>query len=77
MSRTFTDDSLMTWEAFASTGPFGLPRPAKIIFQCLSDPGRRARYVEEDLDEATAERTVHGSAEQELRRLLTTSRELD
>ena len=77
MSRTFTDHSLLTWEAYASGGPFGLPQAAKIMFQCLSDPDRRARYVQQDIDNATAERAVHELSEKALRDMLASSVELD
>ena len=77
MSRTFTDDSLLTWEAYASGGPLGLARPAKIVFQCLSDPDRRARYVQQDMDNATAERIVHELPVKQLREMLAGSTELE
>ena len=77
MSRVFTDDSLLTWEAYASGSRFGLARPARIIFQCLSDPDRRARYVQQDIDNASAERAVHELPEEELKELLKASIELE
>lgn len=77
MSRVFTDKEMLTWEAFASTGPFGLPRPSAIVFQCLSDPDRRARRVRHEDDNASAERLVHELSETALRQLLDESTELE
>lgn len=77
MSRLITDPELMTWEAFASGGPFGYPIRPKIVFLCLSDPDRRGRYVVHEGDNADAERAVHTLSDQELTRLLEQSKELD
>jgi hypothetical protein len=77
MSRVFTDDSLLTWEAFASGGPFGLPRPTNIIFQCLSDPDRRARYVRHEGNNSSAERAVNALPDAGLLGMLQDSVELD
>ena len=77
MSRLFTDDSLMTWEAYPSGGDFGLPEMPKIIFNCLSDPGRRARFVEHPGDDSDAQRTIQQLPDAELLTMLEGSRELD
>lgn len=77
MSRTFTDDDLLTWEAYASGGDFGLPTEAKIIFNCLSKPGSRARYVVHPGDQARAEEVVHEASPDQLRALLKQTRALD
>jgi hypothetical protein len=77
MSRTFTDESLLTWEAFTSGGAFGLPERPKIIFLCLSDPHRRSRFVQHDGDTAGAQRDLQQLGPGDLRRLLATSVELD
>jgi hypothetical protein len=77
MSRVFTDSGLLTWEAFASGGKFGLPEQPKIVFHCLSDPDRRARYVQHEGDNADAERAVRSLPEAELEGLLGASLELD
>lgn len=76
MSQTFTDDNLLTWEAFASGGRFGLSVRPKVIFHCLSDPSLRARFVEVQGDEADAEEMIHDSQVSRLRDLLKESREL-
>lgn len=77
MSRVFTDDELLTWEAFPSGGPFGYPDRAAIVFQCLSDPDRRARYVRLNDDNASAERFVVQARDAELKALLEDSKQLD
>lgn len=77
MSRVFTDENLLTWEVYASGGKWGLPDRPKIVFQCLSDPDRRARFVHHEGDEADAEEAVHEAREDRLREMLRTSSELD
>lgn len=77
MSVTFTDDDLQSWEAYASAGDFGLAIHPKIVFNCVSDPGRRARYVEVPGDEADAEGLVHEGGIDRLRAMLRTSAELE
>lgn len=76
MSRVFTDEGLLTWEVFSSSGPFGFPEQPKIVFQCLSEPNRRARFVVHDGDSADAAERVHGVPEDDLREMLRSSREL-
>ncbi len=77
MSHTFTDENLLTWEAFASSGNFGLAIKPRIVFNCLSDPSLTPRYVERPGDEADAEEQVHELGEQQLRDLLHKSRPLE
>lgn len=77
MSRLFTDDSLLTWEAYPSGGPFGLPDSPKIVFNCLSDPDRRARFVEHPGDDADAQRVVQEVSDAELKRMLEGAAELE
>ncbi len=77
MSRIFSDGQLMTWEAFASGGRYGLPERPKIVFHCLSDPDQRARYVEHEGDNSTAQRAVAELPHAALRELLERSSELE
>ena len=77
MSRTFTDKDLLTWEAYPSGGDFGLPTEAKIIFNCLSKPGSRARYLVHAGGQAQAEEIVYEASPDQLRALLEETRELD
>ncbi|MGH7483051.1 MAG: hypothetical protein ACRELV_12925 [Longimicrobiales bacterium] len=76
MSRTFLDDGLMQWEAFASTGDYGFPARSRLVFLCLSDPGRRARYVSHAGDKADTERVLQDASPAELAELLRNAREL-
>jgi hypothetical protein len=77
MSRVFVDDNLLTWEAYASGGNFGLARDPRIIFHCVSDPQRRARYVVLDgAGEADAEEAVLEAPEERLKEMLGRSEEL-
>lgn len=70
MSRTFTDDDLLTWEAYSSGSRRGADKPA-IIFRCLSDRAARARFIEtEEGDGALPERLVETVPLSELRVLL-------
>ena len=62
MSHTFTDENLLTWEAFASSGNFGLATRPRVVSNCLSDPNTPPRYVERSGDEAD------GSLKRTLRR---------
>lgn len=77
MSRVFTDENLLTWEAYASGGKYGLPTRPKVVFHCLSQPDRRAKYVLLQGDEADAEEAVHELSEDRLRELLQGASELD
>lgn len=77
MSQTFTDENLITWEAFASSGNFGFAERPRVVFNCLSDPQTPPRYVERPGDEATAEGQVMEYDEQQLREMLAQSRPLE
>lgn len=77
MSRVFTDDDLLTWETFLSSGRFGLPDQPKLIFNCLSEQDRRARYVRFNGDQADAEEVLAELPDDRLRAMLAGSQELD
>jgi len=77
MSVTFTDEKLVTWEAYASSGNFGLAIRPRIVFNCLSDPALRARFVQLHGDEADAEEQLHEYDEERLRQMLRDSEELE
>jgi hypothetical protein len=76
MSRIFSDEQLLTWEAYSSGGRFGLPDQPKIVFHCLSDPHRPPRFVEHSGDSVSAERVLSELPEDGLRDLLADSGEL-
>lgn len=69
MSRILQDPDLMDWEVYATSGAFGYPDRAQIVFACLSDRSRRARSVEQG-DKADAERKVLDLSDDELLQLL-------
>ncbi len=77
MGRTIRDDELRSWEVFATTGPYGGTRPARLVFRCRSDPGIRARKAELEGDKSDAERAVRTLSEAELLDLLDSTVELD
>ncbi|CAN5366329.1 hypothetical protein BH24GEM3_BH24GEM3_08240 [soil metagenome] len=77
MSRVFLDGNLLSWEAYASGGKFGLPEQPKIVFHSLSEPFRRARYVRHDGDNAGAQEVVQSVPEDRLRAMLEESQELE
>ena len=77
MSQTFTDENLMTWEAFASGGRFGLSIRPKVIFHCMSDQSLAPRFIEVQGDEADAEELIHDSQVDRLRQMLAKSKVLD
>jgi hypothetical protein len=76
MSRVFTDPDLITWEAYSSSGQWGLPDQPKIVFNCLSDPHRRARFVIHDGHSGSAQESVSHASEDQLRMLLRKSETL-
>jgi hypothetical protein len=77
MSHTFTDENLLTWEAYASSGNFGLAVRPRIVFNCLSDTSLTPRFVERPGDEADAEEQVHEFSEEQLRAMLREAQPLE
>jgi hypothetical protein len=77
MSQTFTDENLMTWEAFASGGRFGLSIRPRVVFHCMSDQSLPPRFIEVQGDEADAEELIHDSQVDRLRQMLAASKPLD
>ncbi len=69
MRASFLDDRLEEWESYATTARGGMPIPGRIVFRCLSDPGKRPRVLEVNGDRAEAERLVVRSSESELQGL--------
>lgn len=76
MTRTFQDDELLLWESYPAAPPFGAKRGARIMFQCLTDPSRRARTLEHDGDRAAAARLLADATDEELLDLLRRSEPL-
>lgn len=77
MSRTFTDENLIAWEAFATSGDFGFAERPRIVFNCLSNPDVPARYVEVSGDEADAEGQLTSYDDAQLRDLLARSQPVE
>jgi len=73
MSRVFTDPDLVTWEAYSSSGQWGLPEQPKIVFNCLSDPNRKPRFVIHDGHSGSAQESVGNASDDQLRRMLSKS----
>lgn len=76
MSRTFTDENLLVWEAYPSGGDFGFSENPYVVFNCLSNRLLRPRRVTHDGDEADAERTVRQASASELAGMLQRAREI-
>lgn len=74
MSRTFLDENLLSWEAFASTGAFGYPEGPRVVFQCLTNRTIRPRYVELEGEENNAQRLLEQIPADELVALFQTAR---
>lgn len=77
MSRVFVDENLLSWEVYASGGPYGLPDDPKIVFHCVSDPSHRARFVRFGGDNSNAVQAVHDFPDERLRQMLREAEELD
>jgi hypothetical protein len=77
MARTFQDENLLVWEAFASTGEFGYPEAPNVVFNCVSNRTIRPRYVQMDGWEPEAQRELQTVSDAELFRLFQSARPLD
>jgi hypothetical protein len=76
MTRTIQDQDLLLWEAYATAGDFGYPDHSKIVFHCLSNPGRRARILEREGDKSDVEQELVRMSESELEELFDRTKEL-
>ena len=76
MSKTFTDDNLLVWEAYPSGGDFGFSARPYIVFNCLSNRLLRPRVIEHGENEAAAERVIVGATQKDLLDLFRESREI-
>lgn len=76
MSRIIQDQGLQLWEAYASSGDHGYPERARVLFQCLTDTGRRARVAVRESSRAEVEREIATASEAELLALLSEAEEL-
>lgn len=76
MSRTIQDRDLHIWEAYASSGESGSPRNSKLVFHCLSDRTRKARFVEREGAKADVEKDIATLSDGQLAEILGEAREL-
>jgi hypothetical protein len=76
MTRTIQDQDLQLWEAYANSGEFGSAERAKIVFQCLTDPSRRARVLPRHVSRTDVEHEIATLSDGELVDLLTGAQEL-
>jgi hypothetical protein len=74
MNRRVVDKDLRTWEAYATTGDFGQPNPAKVAFRCESDASQRPRILVFEGDKSDAERAVRESDDAALQAMLERSK---
>lgn len=68
--RVVRDRDFRDWEVYATTGDFGLPSPARIVFRCRTDPDERPRVVTIEGDKSEAEARVKSLSPPELSELL-------
>ncbi|NIU76103.1 MAG: hypothetical protein GWN71_21810 [Gammaproteobacteria bacterium] len=64
------------WEIYAASGAPGSRDPAKIVFHCLTDMTRRARFLAREGDRSDVERDLVRLSDSELRALLEASQPL-
>lgn len=76
MTRTIQDPELQLWEVYANSGDHGFPERAKVIFQCLTDPSRRARLVVRGGSKSDVETELATSTDQELLALFAEAEDL-
>lgn len=77
MTRTFQDDALLLWEAYAAAPRWGEDRGARIMFHCLTDPTLRARVLERDEDRTAIEGRITSADAAELVEMLESAEPLD
>ena len=76
MTRTIQDPDLQLWEVYATAAKSGFPQRSRMVFHCLTDPGRRARFLERDGDKAEVEHEVATLAPADLVGLLARAADL-
>lgn len=81
MTRTFQDNELLLWEAYAAAPRLGRDqegrRGARIMFHCLTDRTRRARVLKQEDDRAEVENRIADAEESELVELLEAAEALE
>jgi hypothetical protein len=77
MAKSVVDDDLQSWEAFASTGPYGYSDRSVVVFQCSSDPAERPRAYSIAGDKSDAEARVANATRGELLEMLAGAERLE
>jgi hypothetical protein len=76
MGRTFQDRNFLVWEVYTSGGRHGFSDNPHVIFNCLTQPAIRSRYVELGTDEAEAQRHIAETSDAELLAMLEGARDI-
>lgn len=76
MTRTFQDQDLQLWEAYANPGEQGSAERAHLLFHCLSDPSRRARVLRLDSPRSAVEQELVDAEEGRLAEFLGRAEEI-
>ncbi|MGQ0562582.1 MAG: hypothetical protein ACT443_11995 [Gemmatimonadota bacterium] len=77
MSKTFSDDNLLVWEAYPSSNDLGEAENPHIVFNCLTNRLRRPRWLDCEGNVAAAEKVVAEANQNELLALFRRSVEID
>lgn len=77
MARTIVDANLKSWEAFASTGPYGYAPHSRVIFRCTTDASERPREYRVQGDKSDVESLVATAPQETLRVLLASAEPID
>jgi hypothetical protein len=77
MPRRILDRGFHEWEVYPSTPRHADVQRSRILFHCLSDAARRPRFVEQQLDRASAEAFVLRAPAEELVEMLADAAELE
>ena len=77
MAKQVVDGELKSWEAFASTGPYGYSDQSVIVFRCTSDPSERPRAFALPGDKSDAETRVATASRGELLDMLAGAQPLE
>jgi hypothetical protein len=70
MTRTIQDQGLRLWEVYANPGDFGSADRAIMVFQCLTEPGKRARVLRRETPRSAVEQQIVTFGDDELLALL-------
>jgi len=77
MTKNVVDDDLQSWEAFASTGPYGYSDRSVVVFRCTTDSGERPRAFAVEGDKSDAETRVETASRTDLLEMLAGAQPLE